>query len=253
MSKIIKATRLVVSFPRKISNQYSCVCFEKASEENSAEDSAFEPSGREEEIAAAAEKRAEEILREAKQKAEEILAAAREEAERMLEEKRAEIERLKEEAFKSGYEEGFLAGQKALAEDREKLRQEAAAVMSKLEEERKNLVKDMEPKLMQLAVYLARQIVHAELKLFPEQIRNLVSAVLERAIETDDLVLRVPPEDYKEIMELLSEAGQKRIRVEVDSGIRKGCLLETPYGTLDATVEGKLREMAHEIFEVLSG
>lgn len=253
MSKVIKATRLVVSFPRKISNQHSSISSGDMPRKEDDQKENTPDSGREEEIVAAAKTRAEEILREAKRKAGEILAAARSEASRVIEEKKAEIERLKEEAFKTGYEEGFIAGQKALDEDREKMMQEVAAALSKLEEEKKNLVKEMEPKLLQLAVYLARQIVHAELRLFPEQIRNLVNAVLERAIEADDVVLKVPPSDYEEILDLLSETGQKRIRVEVDSSIRKGCLLETPYGTLDATVEGQLKEMAHEIFEVLSG
>ncbi|MGB9791393.1 MAG: FliH/SctL family protein [Thermacetogeniaceae bacterium] len=254
MSKVIKATRLVVSFPRKISHQWSSSPATNAQrEENGHKEHKVEFSGKEGEIIAAAAKRAEEILREARLKAEEIIAAARAEADRIIEEKKAEIEQLREEAFKTGYEEGFIAGQKALDEDREKMKQEAAAAMAKLEEERRNLVKEMEPKLLQLAVYLARQVVHAELKLFPEQIRNLVNAVLERATETSDIILKVPPGDYEEISNLLSEAGQKMIRIEVDNSIHKGCLLETPYGTLDGTVEGQLKEIAHELFEVLSG
>lgn len=253
MSKVIKATRLVVSFPRRINYQHNNISDRNLEQkfDDINKESDFDASGAEK-IVAEAESRAEKLLREARLKAEEIIAAAREEANKIVEERLAEIERLKEEALKAGYEEGFVAGQKALNEERNEMQREMAAARAALEEERKNLIKEMEPELLQLAVYIAREIVHAELKLFPEQIRNLVRATLDRAKETGDVVLKVHPGDYEEIMNLLVEAGEKKIRVEVDSTIRNGCIVETPYGVLDGTIDGQLKEITHELVEVLS-
>lgn len=251
MSKVIKATSLVVSLPRTISYLNNIPGRELEQDSGEGKKCGLDAADARE-ILAETEVMVSSLLNEARSKAETIISDARREADRLVEAGRAELERLKRESERAGYEEGFAAGQQALAGEREELLREVAAARAALDEERRNLIKEMEPKLLQLAIYIARQIVHAELNLSPGQIRNLVRATLDKALETGDVILKVHPGDYDEIVAMLEEAGQRKVQVEVDNSIQRGCVAETPYGTVDGTVDGQLKEVAHELLEVLS-
>ncbi len=250
MSKVIKATRLVMSLPRTISYLNNTLGRDLEQDSGEGKECGLDAVDARE-ILAETEAMVSSLLKEAGAKAEEIINNAREQASKIVEEGRAELERLKQEAKRAGYEEGFAAGQNALAGEREELLREVAAARAALDEEKRNLIKEMEPKLLQLAIYIARQIVHAELKLYPGQIRNLIRATLDRALETGDVVLKVHPGDYEEVVAMLEEAGERKVQVEVDNSIQRGCVAETPYGMVDGTVDGQLKEVAHELLEVL--
>gem|GEM_PF-993577 len=250
MSKVIKATHLVMSLPRTIKylNNIQKTELNQGNDEDKSKD--LDPDEAKA-ILAETEVMVSRLLNEARVKAEAIINDAREQASKIVEEGRTELEHLKQESKRVGYEEGFAAGQQALAKEREELLSEVAASRAALDEERRNLIKEMEPKLLQLAIYMARQIIHAELRLAPDQIRNIVRATLDKALETGDVILKVHSSDYDEIVDMLEETKQRKVQVEVDNSIQRGCVAETRYGIVDGTVDGQLKEVAHELLEVL--
>ena len=87
----------------------------------------------------------------------------------------------------------------------EQLRQEIASQKEILIEERNKMLKQLEPEIIQLAVTIARSVIHAELCLAPEQINSIARAVLDRAQGEGKQILKVSSEDYDEITSLLGE------------------------------------------------
>ncbi len=256
LSKVIKATNLVVTLPRLIEWEQKCGEKEKRGPELELPDPEAFNAEAAEAIIAETEEMVHQLLNEARVQAEKIISDAKAEAQAILREAREKIDGLKKEAEKTGYEAGFAAGRQALAEEWEKFNAFKESERAALEEERRRLIQQAEPELIQLAVNIARQIIHAELKLAPDQIASIARATLAKALADGDVTLKVHSSDYEYIGDLLEKNGQNRavVRVEIDNSIENGgCLAETPYGVVDGTVEGQLQAALSDLLEVSQG
>jgi flagellar assembly protein FliH len=192
------------------------------------------------------------LLNDAKRQAEAIIAQAREEANQILGQASAEKDRARESAYRSGYE----AGQLALQAERNQLLEERTAQTRAIEQERSRLIGGLEPAMIELSLQIARKIIHAELKLAPEQIASIAGAVLAQVMDSDNVTLKVSADDYAAVTDALADktggktAGGSRIRFRVDHDLKSGdCLAVTPHGTVDGTVEGQLSEIRHKLME----
>jgi flagellar assembly protein FliH len=106
-----------------------------------------------------------------------------------------------------------------------------------------------------LIFHLAKTVALKEISQFPEEtVRNIVKKSLENAQSEEKLNIRVNPLDFKFLEKLkdepLSPLRQvQKLNFETGEEIsRGGCVLETNYGVVDATIEKRLEK----IFEVLT-
>ncbi|HJK92757.1 MAG TPA: FliH/SctL family protein, partial [Polyangiaceae bacterium LLY-WYZ-15_(1-7)] len=153
-------------------------------------------------------------------------------AEAIREAAEGEAERRRAEAEAAGREAGRAATAAALLE--------AAAV-------RDRALGDAEEELRRLAVAAAERLVHAELALAPERIRDLVGGLLERARRAGDRRLRVHPEDAPLLDGLPALAGAERIH---DPALARGdVILETELGRLDGRLEVRLEALRRALEE----
>ncbi len=188
------------------------------------------------------------LLNDAKRQAEALIAQAKEEANQILEQASAEKDLVTKSAYQSGYE----AGQSALQTERDRLLEERAAQTQAIEQERSRLIGGLEPAIIELSQQIARKIIHAELKLAPEQIASIAGAVLAKVVDSDNVTLKVSADDYAAVTDNLADktGGGARIRFRVDHDLKSGdCIAATPHGTVDGTVEGQLSEIRHRLME----
>jgi flagellar assembly protein FliH len=243
-AKILKADSIVVSFSRSVSSV-------KNDNLETAQAGSFD--GKESQMVIAEAKLTIcKLLNDAKRQAEAIIAQAREEANQILGQASAEKDRARESAYQSSYE----AGQLALQAERNQLLEERTAQTRAIEQERSLLIGGLEPAMIELSLQIARKIIHAELKLAPEQIASIAGAVLAKVVDSDNVTLKVSADDYAAVTDALADktggktAGGSRIRFRVDHDLESGdCLAVTPHGTVDGTVEGQLSEIRHKLME----
>lgn len=235
--KVIKADHLDIHPPRVIN-----FTFRKNQSKTEVEKDIIEET----------ELKAQQLLNAARRKAEEIIAQAKAEADKLIKDTHQNINELQREAEKAGYEAGFQAGQAYWEEAWEQLRQEIASQKEILIEKRNKMLKQLEPEIIQLAVTIARSVIHAELCLAPEQINSIARAVLDRAQGEGKQILKVSSEDYDEITSLLGEdrANSTRLEITCDTSLKRGCRAETPFGEVDGTIEGQLQEVIYDLQEV---
>jgi flagellar assembly protein FliH len=182
------------------------------------------------------------LLNDARQQAEAVIDDARKEAMQHLETARADARALREQARQDGYEDGRREGLLAVAGEREKFEAERSLQRKKMERERLKMIKELEPSLIQLAVQIARKIVHAELKLFPEQVSRIAESVLAQVREPGRIILKTSPADSKTAVSL-PDGGEGGMRIErvVDDTLRHGDFIaKTSFGMIDGTIEGQL-------------
>jgi len=239
--KVIKADHLNMRPPRVI--DFPSPTLQSNSEVENDNDN--------QDIVAETELKAQQLLDSARREAEEIIAQAKAEADKLLKDTQERINELKKEAEKAGYEAGFEAGQAQWEEAQEQLRQEIVRQKEVLIEERNKMLKQLEPDIIQLAVTIARSVIHAELYLAPEQINSIARAVLDRAQGEERQVLKVSSEDYEGITSFLEEdATNGRLEIVCDNSVKRGCKAETQFGEVDGTIEGQLQEVIYDLQEV---
>lgn len=192
------------------------------------------------------------LLNEAREKAEKIISDAQMEAEMIIDNAQKKVCELEQRAQQEGYESGFLSGKNELAGERERLYAEINRQKESLIKERNVLIDQLEPEIIQLAVIIAKCIIHTELKIAPEQIKSIAKAVLDKAQGDGELILKVSSQDYDAISSLIEKdaALETQIKVEADNAQTMGCRLETPFGEIDASIDGQLQEVAYELLEV---
>jgi flagellar assembly protein FliH len=237
---VIKAEQLYLSLPRAIVSP----------EREEIKDEC--PPCPAEDVMAETELMAEQLLNDARLRAEKVIAEARVEAERIVDKARSEAGELEEKARQDGYEAGLQEGKEALAGERRKLDDEINAKRQSLVEERNLMLDRLEPDAVQLAVIMARGIVHTELLIAPEQINAIAKAVLSKAKGDGELLLKVSPQNYDAVKSFIDDelASDEQIKVGINNTQDPGCRLETPFGEIDASIEGQFQEIVRTLQEV---
>ncbi|MFW6055605.1 MAG: FliH/SctL family protein, partial [Thermodesulfobacteriota bacterium] len=98
---------------------------------------------------------------------------------------------------------------------------------------------------------VARQVIQAEVTEKKDIILQTVTRALEAAVQSDEYIITVHPEDLKLVTEkepllLAGMKGLQNIHFRGDESVsRGGCLAESHSGDVDATIETQLKEI-HE-------
>ncbi|GAB6137656.1 FliH/SctL family protein [Halanaerobaculum tunisiense] len=202
----------------------------------------------------------EKIIVQAEQKAAEIIAQAKEEAQEIKQEAtqqaQQEIEAAKEQAHKEGYQAGFAEGQQeaqeeAVAEFKEFMAQleEKSATISQLVEEE---LAQVSSEVLELVTAISRQVINRELSLDDSLILDLVKDALLAIEEEKEVKIRINPQDLEVLStakeELIKTSNLEEIELVTDQSIDLGgCIIETDFGGVDATISSQLAQIEEEL------
>ncbi|MEK6709443.1 MAG: FliH/SctL family protein [Nitrospinota bacterium] len=178
--------------------------------------------------------------REAEEEAEKTAAQKREE---LMQQARAEAAALKEraraESQKQGYDEGLV---KARAEVRAELMpvlEKFAKEIQGLANARAEVLRAAEREILELALLIGKKVLHAELRLHPEAVAQVVRHALGRAIGWGRVRVLANPADCALLDEVKGaiEAGMEGVSIAqfipTPSIERGGCALESNLGEVD--------------------
>jgi len=184
-----------------------------------------------------------------KKEQEDKLYQLRLEAERQAEEvvQEAEQKALKicREAEEKGLQEGLEKGEAQVGAQVASL----AEMLSGFVSFKKDLLKQYEPQLLELAIAIARKIVHQELSQNPEAIAAIARETIREMPTKDPVTLRVHPKDYQVLKDRLpalqAEFDQlEQVQLVASEGLDRGsCILETPVGKVDAGLNARFAEI----------
>ncbi len=155
-----------------------------------------------------------------------------------------------EDVGQQRYDEGFRAGQ---AEAEERFGGACAALASACEELanlKANLLQRSGDDMLRLVLSIARKVVATELALQPEVIKRTVERAIQAAVRAEEYHIKVNPQDLQVVQEhkplfIASLSGLSNIEFVPDSSISPGgCIVESPLGRVDATIEAQLEEIS---------
>lgn len=198
-------------------------------------------------------------IRAAREHAQELILAAQAEAKLVL-------ERAQQAGYALGLEEGRTQAElefepRVAEEVQQRVQSRLVPVVTSLIDATSKLVQDREQILLQweksaigLSIAIAKRIVRRELERVPEPPRALIAEALELASGASSVVLRLHPEDLRELQNSSTDwqslvERQRNLTVTADGTLtRGGCLVETPEGEIDGRIETQFSRIVTELW-----
>lgn len=163
-----------------------------------------------------------------------------------LEARRAAVER---EAFAKGFAQGERAGAEAAGKRGEVMLRRLTETLDELTSLRAQMIHQTEHQMVQLALAVARRVVHREISLDRDLLVAMARVALDRLGESAQVTVRLSPEDFEATA--ASRASQwtgTNVTVVADSRVsRGGCRIESDLGVLDAGADAQIQEIARAL------
>jgi flagellar assembly protein FliH len=156
---------------------------------------------------------------------------------------------LEREAFAKGFAQGEQAGAEAAGQRGEMMLHRLTQTLEELTQVRAQMIYQTERQMVQLALAIARRIVHREVTLDPDLLVAMARVAMERLGETAQVKVRLHPDDYNGAgAERVAELAGSNVMILADSHLsRGGCRIESDMGILDAGVDAQLAEIARAL------
>lgn len=189
----------------------------------------------------------------------EMIAQAAMKAKVMLSEAEQQAEIIKQKAYEEGRQQGHEQGreqgyQEGLVQGRQIGQAELEAAMNHAvtktelmitaaEQDAKEMVKNAERQIIDIALAIARKILAYEIAENPMVVLPLVKAALEKVSDQEEVVIRVSSEDFDSVLmakkDLQNMVGREHaLKIIPDRTIDSGsCVIDTSYGTVDARID----------------
>jgi flagellar assembly protein FliH len=153
------------------------------------------------------------------------------------------MNRVAADARQQGFQEGLAAGRSEAEAQVKPVLDRLARGIANLAGLETRIRRQSEEDLVQLALAIARRIVHRELNVHPESIQGIVKVALDRLGARDIRRVHVHPGHEQIVRDYLARAGSSAI-IEADPALELGdAVFETSKGMLDATIESQLAEI----------
>ncbi|MGE0591277.1 MAG: FliH/SctL family protein [Vicinamibacterales bacterium] len=156
---------------------------------------------------------------------------------------------LERDAFAKGFAQGERAGAEAAGQRGEAMLRRLAQTVEELTTLRAQMIHETERQLVQLALAIARRIVHREVTLDRDLLVAIARVGLDRLGESAQVTVRLHPEEYEAVgAARIARIGGNNVQVVPDERVgRGGCRLESDLGMLDAGVDAQIQELARAL------
>lgn len=161
----------------------------------------------------------------------------------------AELTAAKSEAFSTGVRQGEQRAQQEIAPVVERMNQAILDTVTTRQESRRRAERDV----VQLALMIARRVLHREIATDPGALNALARVVFERMARSDSYTLTIHPGFVEGVRSVLSGAQIAQVRIDADPSCGPGTfIIRSPEGSMDASIEAQLDEISHGLADRLA-
>ncbi len=160
-------------------------------------------------------------------------------------------------AEREAYEKGFASGEKAgFALGREKAEvtfNGLTSVLNGLSTFKETLHKSCEKEIVGLCLAIARKVLQREVEARHDVVLDCVRNALKAVVAAGEILIRVNSKDMEVLHAHRAELvkygdGIKGVKIEGDDNVeRGGCVIETNYGEVDATISGIIGDIEEKL------
>lgn len=179
--------------------------------------------------------------------------AMKAETEAMLAAAQERVAQIEKEAF----DKGFTAGKaECLAQEQAKFAQ-IDTLLAEIEQDRQKLYRQYEADILALVKAMVDRVLFHEVTINPKAIEVCLKTALAYVVENSSIVIRLHAQDLERLKQAAMErpemlSGYKKIElVEDPSTPLGGCLIDTGFGEIDASLESRKEKVFLAIDAVL--
>ena len=167
-------------------------------------------------------------------------------------EKAEVLEAVKQQGYQQGFDEGKSEAHKTY-QDKLTL---AHDVLASSEAEYHRYLEQAEAEILELAIHVSRKIIGMELKDTPQKWTTLVKEAIREVREQDPIKVMVHPKWFEHVIEHREEieaiTHHHRVMFIPDDQITENdCIVETPFGRIEAGIDQQLSMIRSRLFEML--
>ncbi|WP_158211772.1 flagellar assembly protein FliH [Alkalihalobacterium alkalinitrilicum] len=168
-----------------------------------------------------------------------------------------ELEQLKEQTRQQGYEDGFQQGLEAGELQYRETIEQAIQIIEASKKDYHEVIEQAQPTIIDLAFTISQKIIGNAVRNEEEAWLTLVKEAILEVRDQDEVKVYVHPDWYErtlyhksELLSLLSHTEQLFIYPDLQLQ-ENGCVIETSYGRIDASMDSQLTELKHLLHEKL--
>ncbi len=161
----------------------------------------------------------------------------------------ARLAALERDAFSKGFAQGERAGGEAAAQRGEAMLRRLTETLEELTTLREQMIHQTERQMVQLALAIARRVVHREVSIDQDLLIAMARVALDRLGESAQVTVRLSPEDFEATAAVrAAQWTGTHVTVVADARVgRGGCRVESEFGAMDAGVDGQIHEIARAL------
>ena len=163
--------------------------------------------------------------------------------------RQTQLATVERDAFAKGYKQGERAGGEAAGKRGEAMLRRLAETLTELNTLRATMIRQTELQIVELALAVARRVVHREISLDKDLLVAIARVALDRLGESASVTVRLHPEEFDAV-------GGARVSEEAGNGVtfvsdprvpRGGCRVESDMGMVEAGVDAQIQEIARAL------
>jgi len=153
------------------------------------------------------------------------------------------------------YRKGFAEGAEFQKKEFQPTLEAVTTLIRTIPLVRKEMIEDLEEKIVQLALAVAEKILNQEVLTRKDVIMGVLKGALKNVADAEGMKIRLHQDDFRYMMEikqdfLQSIDGVRNVVFEEDASMKKGgAVVETMFGEVDARLENQLKEIKEAILE----
>lgn len=173
------------------------------------------------------------------------------EKEKWLQEKEILVEEAKKEGFQAGYQEGEKAGYEQYVE---KIK-EANHLVDLVKIDYQKTLEKTEDVIINMAIHTAEKILAQKLMDKPTDFLHIVRAALKEIKDQSVVSIYLHPKDYENVLAQKSElkrivGNDTKLSLYMNDELKESsCIIEHPFGQIDASVDTQLEAIRNALKE----
>jgi len=165
-----------------------------------------------------------------------------------------QLEQREKQVLERGLKEGEARAAKVFEQSLIAARSAIARSLDEFKRQREAYFSRVEPEVVQLALSIARKILHREAQMDPLLLTGMVHVALEKLDQGTRVRLRAHPDEVHFWNRYFSESNTLPLAPEIvgDTSLQRGeCALETEIGHTQISLDTQLKEIEQGFFDLL--
>lgn len=161
-----------------------------------------------------------------------------------------------DDAYKEGHDLGFSTGKEEAFVQYQELIKQGNQTIDLATQDYNNILDQSKEMILNLAIHTAEKILQSTLSEKPEQFTNVVKTAIQEIKDQAIIKINLSSSNYELVLQQKEELqrlldSNTKLSIHVQSDLQENqCIIEHPYGKIDASIDTQLKEIHHVLVEL---